>query len=117
MQSEVRACMRVCEHAFANLLPTHMQAKDPKHFKDKETGQDLEVVERMPMLEWLANNYKKFGCNLDFITNKWVHILCSHWLIVHVYACACLCMHARTHAATRGASLHLYRCACVCAPL
>jgi len=49
---------------------TPEQAKDSKHFKDKETGQDLEIVERMPLLEWLANNYKRFGCNLDFVTNK-----------------------------------------------
>jgi len=26
------------------------------------------------MLEWLANNYKRFGCNLDFITNR-----CAGW--------------------------------------
>lgn len=51
-------------------LPSIAQAKDSKHFKDKETGQDLEIVDRTPLLEWLANNYKKFGCNLDFITNR-----------------------------------------------
>ena len=25
---------------------------------------------QMPMLEWLANNYKKFGCQLEFVTNR-----------------------------------------------
>lgn len=25
---------------------------------------------QMPMLEWLANNYKKFGCALEFVTNR-----------------------------------------------
>ena len=24
----------------------------------------------MPLLEWLANSYKKFGCQLEFVTNK-----------------------------------------------
>lgn len=46
------------------------QAKDTQHFKDKETSTDLEVQEKLPLLEWLANNYKKFGCTLEFITNK-----------------------------------------------
>lgn len=46
------------------------QAKDGNRFKDKETGSELEVQEKMPLLEWLANSYKKFGCTLEFITNK-----------------------------------------------
>ncbi|GIL75457.1 hypothetical protein Vretimale_8086 [Volvox reticuliferus] len=46
------------------------QAKDTSHFKDKEAGCDLEVQDKMPLLEWLANNYKKFGCTLEFVTNK-----------------------------------------------
>jgi peptide chain release factor subunit 1 len=33
-------------------------------------GAELEVQEKQPLLEWLANNYKKFGCALEFITNK-----------------------------------------------
>ncbi|EFJ50086.1 hypothetical protein VOLCADRAFT_109683 [Volvox carteri f. nagariensis] len=46
------------------------QAKDTSHFKDKEAGCDLEVQDKLPLLEWLANNYKKFGCTLEFVTNK-----------------------------------------------
>lgn len=49
---------------------TSEQAKDTSHFKDKETGAELELVEKQPLLEWLAANYKKFGCTLEFITNK-----------------------------------------------
>lgn len=49
---------------------TSEQAKDSGHFKDKETGAELEVQEKQPLLEWLANNYKKFGCQLEFVTNK-----------------------------------------------
>lgn len=49
---------------------TSEQAKDSSHFKDKETGAELEVQEKQPLLEWLANNYKKFGCQLEFVTNK-----------------------------------------------
>lgn len=49
---------------------TAEQAKDTTHFKDKESGTDLEVVEKLALLEWLANNYKKFGCQLEFVTNR-----------------------------------------------
>ena len=30
----------------------------------------MEVQEKKALLEWLADNYKKFGCALEFITNK-----------------------------------------------
>ncbi len=49
---------------------TAEQAKDGSAFKDKETGAELEVQDKQPLLEWLANNYKKFGCQLEIITNK-----------------------------------------------
>ena len=45
------------------------QAADDSHFKDKD-GNILEVQEKLSMLEWLANNYKKFGCALEFVSNK-----------------------------------------------
>jgi peptide chain release factor subunit 1 len=61
---------------------TAEQAKDTQHFKDKESGTDLEVQDKQPLLEWLANNYKKFGCTLEFVTNKCVSVgvavLCVH---------------------------------------
>lgn len=46
------------------------QEKDHRHFHDKETGSELEVVEKQSLLEWLAEEYKRFGCTLEFITNK-----------------------------------------------
>ena len=49
---------------------TKEQESNEVHYKDKETGAELEVIEKMPLLEWLANNYKKFGCQLEFVTNK-----------------------------------------------
>ena len=45
------------------------QEGDDKHFKDKD-GNLLEVKEKQSLLEWLANNYKKFGCTLEFVSNK-----------------------------------------------
>ncbi|KAK9455610.1 peptide chain release factor eRF1/aRF1 [Dipodascopsis uninucleata] len=44
------------------------QMKDK--FLDKNTGQEMEVVEEMPFIEWLAASYKDFGANLEFVTDK-----------------------------------------------
>uniref|UniRef100_A0A914WJA3 Eukaryotic peptide chain release factor subunit 1 n=1 Tax=Plectus sambesii TaxID=2011161 RepID=A0A914WJA3_9BILA len=44
--------------------------KDKSHFIDQETGVELELVESMALLEWLANNYKGFGATLEIVTDK-----------------------------------------------
>jgi peptide chain release factor subunit 1 len=46
------------------------QEADQGNFKDKATSAELEVVEKILLLEWFAENYQKFGCTLEFITNK-----------------------------------------------
>jgi len=46
------------------------EEKNPDHFHDKETGAELEVVEKVGLLDWFADNYKKFGATLEFVTNK-----------------------------------------------
>jgi len=46
------------------------QAQKPENFKDPKTGQDYEITERTPLVEWLAENYKKFGCTLQFVTDR-----------------------------------------------
>jgi len=46
------------------------QEKDPKHFHDTETQIELEVVEKQALIEWFAENYKRFGAKLEFITNR-----------------------------------------------
>jgi hypothetical protein len=38
----------------------------------QETGVEMELEENMPLLEWLANNYKTFGAQLEIITDRWV---------------------------------------------
>lgn len=40
------------------------------HFRDPETGVELETVEKESLVEWFANNYKNFGCNLEFVTDR-----------------------------------------------
>jgi peptide chain release factor subunit 1 len=39
-------------------------------FRDPETGVDLEVVDSILLLEWLAHNYKSFGTQMEFVTNR-----------------------------------------------
>ena len=49
---------------------TQEQQADDKNMKDPETGVDLELTDKIPMMEWLANEYKNFGCSLEFITDR-----------------------------------------------
>eukprot|EP01119_Soliformovum_irregulare_P004097 TRINITY_DN15105_c0_g1_i1.p1 TRINITY_DN15105_c0_g1~~TRINITY_DN15105_c0_g1_i1.p1 ORF type:complete len:445 (-),score=165.79 TRINITY_DN15105_c0_g1_i1:310-1644(-) len=35
-----------------------------------ENGIELEVVDKISLLEWFANEYKRFGAVLEFVTNK-----------------------------------------------
>ncbi|KAJ0528448.1 putative 50S ribosomal protein L30e [Helianthus annuus] len=46
------------------------QESDQSNFRDSDTNAELEVQEKMSLLEWFANEYKKFGCTLEFVTNK-----------------------------------------------
>jgi peptide chain release factor subunit 1 len=49
---------------------TLQQEKDKSHFVDKDSGVELELMESLALLEWLANNYKQFGATLEIITDK-----------------------------------------------
>jgi peptide chain release factor subunit 1 len=49
---------------------TKEQEADQSHFRDPETQAELEVQESESLLEWFANQYRKFGCTLEFVTNK-----------------------------------------------
>lgn len=46
------------------------QEKNENFFHDESTGVELEVVEKESLVEWLANNYKNYGCNLEFVTDR-----------------------------------------------
>ena len=39
-------------------------------FTDKETGQDMDLVDQGSFLEWLAENYKDFGATLEFVSDR-----------------------------------------------
>ena len=46
------------------------QEKNESFFHDPESGVELEVIEKEAMTEWIANNYKNYGCNLEFVTDR-----------------------------------------------
>ena len=46
------------------------QEQNASHFHDSVTGVELEIIERIPLVEWLANEYKKFGANIEFVTDR-----------------------------------------------
>jgi peptide chain release factor subunit 1 len=51
-------------------LLTPEQLEDDNHFKCATTGQDLEIKDKMTLVEWLCEHYKDFGAVLEFVTNK-----------------------------------------------
>ncbi|KAL2896816.1 Eukaryotic peptide chain release factor subunit 1-3 [Bienertia sinuspersici] len=47
------------------------QEADQSNFQDSENNVAvLEVQKQMPLLEWFINEYRKFGCSLELVTNK-----------------------------------------------
>jgi len=46
------------------------QMTQMNNFRDEATGADLETVDSALLLEWFANNYKKFGAKLEIVTNR-----------------------------------------------
>ena len=46
------------------------QEADQSNFRASVGSAELEVQENMPLLEWFATEYKKFGCTLEIVTNK-----------------------------------------------
>jgi peptide chain release factor subunit 1 len=46
------------------------QEQNESYFHDPATGAQLEIVDRISLVEWLANNYKSFGAALEFVTDR-----------------------------------------------
>uniref|UniRef100_A0A7S2DTH2 Eukaryotic peptide chain release factor subunit 1 n=1 Tax=Haptolina brevifila TaxID=156173 RepID=A0A7S2DTH2_9EUKA len=45
------------------------QEADATNFVSSD-GAELETTDKMPLVEWFANNYKTFGAALEFVTNR-----------------------------------------------
>jgi peptide chain release factor subunit 1 len=52
------------------LFLTPQQETCAKYFKDAETNQDLEISEKVPIVEWFAENYKTMGLSLQLVTDN-----------------------------------------------
>ncbi|EDN06448.1 eukaryotic peptide chain release factor subunit 1 [Histoplasma capsulatum] len=52
------------------LHTTKAQEANREMFMDKETGQEMEIVDQSPFLEWLAEHYKDFGATLEFVSDR-----------------------------------------------
>ena len=46
------------------------ETKDKSYAIDKATGKEMDVVSDQLLVEWLAEHYKEYGANLEFITDK-----------------------------------------------
>ncbi|CAI7623593.1 unnamed protein product [Penicillium discolor] len=63
----------VMKNAEGNTVIVHTnkaQESNKDLFQDKETGMDMEVIESGSFLEWLAEAYKDFGANLEFVSDR-----------------------------------------------
>ncbi|EMF11947.1 peptide chain release factor eRF/aRF subunit 1 [Sphaerulina musiva SO2202] len=65
-----RWTLKSSEGAEVILHTTKEQEKDRSNFMDKDTGQEMEVVDQMPFLEWLAEKYRDFGAQLEFVSDR-----------------------------------------------
>lgn len=55
-----------------HILHTSKQSEtaNREQFMDKDTGQEMEVVSQESFLEWIAEKYKEFGANLEFVSDR-----------------------------------------------
>jgi peptide chain release factor subunit 1 len=52
------------------LNTTKSQEVNREMFMDKDSGQEMEVVDQTAFLEWLAEKYKDFGATLEFVSDR-----------------------------------------------
>jgi peptide chain release factor subunit 1 len=65
-----RWILKSSEGAEIILHTSKLQEQDRSIFMDKETGQEMEVIDQGSMLEWLAEKYRDFGANLEFVSDR-----------------------------------------------
>ena len=65
-----RWTLKNSESAEIILHTNKTQEADRSLFMDKVTGQEMEIVDQMPFLEWLAEKYRDFGASLEFVSDR-----------------------------------------------
>lgn len=51
-------------------LLTEAQEKEGKALRDADTNVECDVISSEPLVDWLLMNYKKYGIQIEFITDK-----------------------------------------------
>ncbi|KAH9825582.1 eukaryotic peptide chain release factor subunit 1, partial [Teratosphaeria destructans] len=62
--------LKSSEGATVVLHTTRAQEANRELFMDRNTGQEMEVIDQMPFLEWLADKYRDFGATLEFVSDR-----------------------------------------------
>ncbi|KAM0705360.1 hypothetical protein Q7P35_008150 [Cladosporium inversicolor] len=62
--------LKTSEGAQIILHTTKLQEQNREQFMDAETGQEMEIVDQMSFLEWLAEHFREFGTNLEFVSDR-----------------------------------------------
>jgi len=63
----------VLKNSSGDLITLHtnkIQEQDREKFMDKTSGQEMEIIEQISFLEWLAENYQNFGATLEFVSDR-----------------------------------------------
>ncbi|MCJ1416245.1 Polypeptide release factor (eRF1) in translation termination [Xylographa parallela] len=67
---DTRWVLKTSDGAEIVLITNKLQEQNREQFMDKETGQEMDVVDQAPFLEWLAEKYKDFGATLEFVSDR-----------------------------------------------
>ncbi|MCJ1331296.1 Polypeptide release factor (eRF1) in translation termination [Thelotrema lepadinum] len=65
-----RWTLRSSENNESTVHTTKLQEQNREPFMDKITGQEMEIVDSGPFLEWLAEKHKDFGATLEFVSDR-----------------------------------------------
>ena len=66
-----RWTLRNSDNAEVILHTTKQQEQGPRdQFMDKDTGQEMELVSQELFIEWIADHYRDFGTNLEFVSDR-----------------------------------------------
>lgn len=57
-------------YVLRNITIGEIVVKNLHEYQEANQTSELKVEEKKPLLEWLADEYRNFGCTLGFVTDK-----------------------------------------------
>jgi peptide chain release factor subunit 1 len=66
----IRWTLKNSEGSEVILHTSKQQEADREMFTDKATGQEMELIDQTPFLEWLAEHYRDYGAQLEFVSDR-----------------------------------------------